>query len=110
MSSTERSRNYGEKIKENPLKYAEYLQKEKERDKARRKKKKKLLKRNTAAAKKEKQLLRQKQNERQRKCREKKKSATKSATPSPAISVAESIGSYRRGSQSLYTMEAMERC
>ena len=54
MNSTERSRNHRKKIKENPLKYAEYLQKEKERDKVRREKKKKLLKKSTLASKKKK--------------------------------------------------------
>lgn len=51
MNSTERSRNRRKKMKKNPVKYAEYLQKEKERDKARREKKKQLLKNNTLAAK-----------------------------------------------------------
>lgn len=85
-------------MKENPVKFAEYLQKEKERDKARRENKKQLLKNSTLAVKKEQKLQRQKQNERQRKCREKKKSAPKNATPSTAVSVAESssLGSYRR--------------
>lgn len=43
-------------MNENPVKCAEYLQKEKERDKARREKKKQLLENNTLAAKKEHKL------------------------------------------------------